>query len=99
MFPNSEIVKNSSCGRDKMGPGTTWNCATQQILIDESRSFKDFIVMFDKSLNNTSGAKQMDVHVRFWSVESVTSQYLTSEFKGHATAEDINSHFKAGDFN
>ena len=50
-----------------------------------------FSLSFDESLNKVLQNGQMDVNVRFWNTEEckVETRYLTSEFLGRATAEDI----------
>ncbi|XP_048087841.1 uncharacterized protein LOC125286663 isoform X1 [Alosa alosa] len=45
--------------------------------------------MFDESLNQSAKKKQMDIHVRFWKDDRVTSSYFGSQFLGHARAEDL----------
>ena len=37
----------------------------------------------------------MDVHIRSWIDGQVMSRYLTSQFMGHATADDVVDHFRS----
>jgi len=53
------------------------------------------VVMFDESLNTVTKRKQMDVHIRSWIDGQVISRYLTSQFMGHATADDVVAHFRS----
>lgn len=54
-----------------------------------------FVVMFDESLNHKLQEKQMDLLLRYWDEERhrVVTRYYTSEFMGHATADDMVKHF------
>ncbi|KAK6972356.1 Protein FAM135B, partial [Biomphalaria glabrata] len=45
--------------------------------------------MFDESLNKNLQLKQVDYLVRHWRNGKIVSQYLTSQFLGHATAKDL----------
>lgn len=53
-----------------------------------------FVIMFDESLNKSAKKKQLDIHVRVWSDDRVTSSYFGSKFLGHAKAEDLLHHIK-----
>ena len=50
---------------------------------------KYFVLLYDESLNSKMQTKQMDIHVRIWLNNCVTSRFLTSEFMHHATADDL----------
>ncbi len=41
-----------------------------------------FVVLFDESLNKKTQQQQMDIHVRYWKDNEVTTRYLGSEFLG-----------------
>ena len=38
--------------------------------------------------------KQMDFMIRVWQGQEVKTRYLTSEFLGHATADDMHEKFE-----
>lgn len=40
-------------------------------------------------MNSERQEKQLDIHIRIWENDQVKTSYLTSEFFGHATAEDL----------
>lgn len=48
-------------------------------------------MLFDEYLNKKSEKNQMDIYIRYWHVEDnkVITQYMTSAFIGHSTAEDM----------
>ena len=46
-----------------------------------------WVLMFDESLNKVTQQKQLDLWVRYWNAKE--SKYWTSEFMGHATANDL----------
>ena len=63
-------------------------------------------MLFEESLNETVMSKQMDLIVRFWSTDSdgnhaIVSQYIDSQFLGHASSKELLDRFKSGlkDFN
>ena len=64
-----------------------------------SRSVQDkqYVLMFDESMNKTTRRKQMDIHVRYWTKDDtdshVISRYYGSQFMGHSRAEDMLDHF------
>ena len=66
MFPDSKIVDKFACGERK----TSYMCCfgiaehIKNTLIQEINSY--FVIMFDESLNKTTQAKQMEMHVRYW---------------------------------
>ena len=48
-----------------------------------------YLLMFDESANKTTQTKQMDIHLRLWQDDHVTSRYLSSTFHGHSSATDM----------
>jgi len=58
-------------------------------LIDSVKASSQYVVLFDESLNDTIQSKQMDIHVRYWSGDTVQTRYLVSQFLGHASANDL----------
>ena len=54
------------------------------------------MLLFDESYNAVAKNKQMDIFVRYWSEQRVSSRYLQSIFMGHGRAQDILEHFLLG---
>ena len=52
------------------------------------------MLLFDESINKKTQEKQLDFHVRYWEKEHVESHYFTSDFLGHATADDLLKSFE-----
>lgn len=91
MFPDSSIAQGFSCGRDKTRYLAQFGIAPHftRLLTDKIRSAGDFVLMFDESLNNATGGKQLDVHLRFWTEDEIQARYFTSRFLGHERAADL----------
>ena len=66
----------------------------KQLLSDKIKNEDGFVLLFDESLNHKCKTKQMDIHVRLWDGDHVTTRYYGSQFMGHATATDMVCHFK-----
>ncbi|XP_073721650.1 uncharacterized protein [Misgurnus anguillicaudatus] len=96
MFPDSDIAKTFTCGKDKTGYIMRFGLAPffKQQLVDTINKAGSFVFMFDESLNQSTKKKQLDVHVRFWDDDCVQSRYLGSQFLGHGTAQDLLHHIK-----
>jgi hypothetical protein len=92
MFPDSKIAAKFQCGETKCAYLVKFGIAPRfQILLCEKlrQEETDFVLLFDESMNKMTQNKQIDFHVRFWHSGEVHSRYYTSEFMGHATAEDM----------
>ncbi len=92
MFPDSDIASSFQCGETKSSYLTVFGIAPfcKSLLMDRIRSLKDGCVLLsDERLNRKTQTKQMDIHLRFWDNNAVVTCYFTSEFMGHATAEDM----------
>jgi hypothetical protein len=92
MFPDSEIAKAFKCGEDKSSYLAKFGLAPYftKLVEDEIRKAGTYVLMFDESLCNVTGEKQLDLHIRYWTAtEGVASRYLTSKFLGHAKATDL----------
>ena len=89
------VVKQS--GKTKCSYIVTYGLAPyfKSLLNDILSSLDCFVVMFDESYNKISKRGQMDLHVRFWDIESncVATRYLNSKFIGKAAAQDIYEKF------
>ncbi|CAM4639158.1 unnamed protein product [Leuciscus chuanchicus] len=91
MFTDSDIAKSFACGKDKTAYILGFGIAPhfKKLLINSINDSGPYVLMFDESLNQSSKKKQMDIHVRFWKDDRVTSSYFGSQFLGHARAEDL----------
>lgn len=91
MLPNNDIVKDMALGRDKVAYTVVHGIAPhfKKELQSEVTKSPVFVACFDESLNKVSQRGQMDVHIRYWVDDRVVTRYLTSEFLGHATAENL----------
>uniref|UniRef100_A0A3P9AK00 Oxysterol-binding protein n=2 Tax=Esox lucius TaxID=8010 RepID=A0A3P9AK00_ESOLU len=94
MFPDSDIAKLFTCGKDKTGYIIRFGLAPhfKQELINTINKAGQFVLMFDESLNQSTKTKQLHVHIRFWEDDRVQSRYLGSQFLGHAV--DLLHHIK-----
>lgn len=78
MFPDSDIAKSFTCGKDRTGYIIRFGLAPhfKQELINTINKAGQFFLMFDESLNQSTKTKQLDVHIRFWEDDHVQSRYL-----------------------
>ena len=97
MFPDSRIAAKFSYGSNKCSYLVTFGLAPyfKGLLLKRVKESGNIVVMFDESLNTVTKRKQMDVHIRSWFDGQVMSRYLTSQFMGHATADDVVAHFRS----
>lgn len=100
MFPDSDIAKSFTCGKDKTGYIIRFGLASffKKQLVDGINKAGPFVLMFDESLNQASKKKQLDIHVRYWEDDRVQSRYFGSQFLGHGRAEDLLHHIKVSYF-
>ncbi|KAI4804159.1 hypothetical protein KUCAC02_025796 [Chaenocephalus aceratus] len=96
MFPDSEIAKTFTCGKDKTGYIVRFGLAPyfKEQLVNSINEAGPFVLMFDESLNQATKKKQMDVHIRYWDDGCVRARYLGSKCLGHRRAEDLLHHIK-----
>lgn len=90
MFSDSNIALNFTCGEKKTAYYSVFGVAPylKDLLLRKVENQK-FVLLFDESLNRQRQKKQMDMHIRIWTDDNVQTRYLTSEFLGHSTAEDM----------
>eukprot|EP00117_Sycon_ciliatum_P022771 scpid71843/ scgid19539/ len=90
MFPDSGIAAKFSCGERKCNYLSTFGLAPyfESLLLSNVKN-SDYVVLFDESLNYVTQSKQLDVLVRIWDVDRVSTRYFTSKFLGHARAETL----------
>ena len=93
MFPDSGIASKFKCAEMKTSYLTVFGIAPvfSKLLINSIQD--NFVILFDESLNKKSQVKQMDIHVRSFIDDRVTTRFFGSTFLGHATAEDMVEHF------
>lgn len=92
MFPDSSIASRFSCGEKKSAYYAVFGLAPhfKNNLLDQLKQNDCYVLLFDESLNHMRQSKQIDVHVRFWTLGGlVKTMFLTSVFLGHATAKDL----------
>lgn len=88
MFTDSDIARSFACGKDKTAYILGFGIAPhfKKLLINSINDSGPYVLMFDESLNQSVKKKQMDIQVRFWKDDRVTSSYFGSQFLGHARA-------------
>ena len=91
MFPDSAITKQFQCAETKARYMVTFGIAPhlQRQVRDLVKEAKDYVVLFDESLNDALQSKQLDVLVRLWDANEVQSRYYTSKFLSHTYAETL----------
>lgn len=91
MLSNDDVVNQMKLGRDKVAYTIVHGIAPyiKKELDCSVTKQPFFVVCFDESLNKVSQRGQMDVHLRFWQDNKVVTRFYTSEFLGHATADNL----------
>ena len=94
MFPDSDVAKSFTCGKDKTGYIIRFDIGAffKNELTKNINPAGPFVLMFDESLNQSNKKKQLDIHVRYWEDGNVRSRYFGSQFLGHGKAEDLLHH-------
>jgi hypothetical protein len=96
MFPDSDIAKQYKCGEKKSAYLAVFGIAPcfLSMMKNKIKNSSQYVLLFDESLNHNLQKKQLDIHVRFGDNDTVSSQYLTSEFLGHSSADDLYNHLE-----
>ena len=91
MFKDSQIAAQYSMGKQKFAYLISYGVAHgfRETLVDTVREKDVYSVLFDEAFNHILQEDQMDIHVRFWLADIVTSSYYNSQFLGHTKAEDL----------
>lgn len=90
MFPDSAVAANFSCSERKTSYVAIFGLAPHfKNLLLKDLEGKDFVLLFDETLNSKTLTKQMDIYVRFWLNDHVKTYFVTSVFLGHATSSDM----------
>ena len=95
MFLDSEIVSKFMCGERKCNYLTTYGIApyVENLFFQKVKSYDKYVILFDESLNHLLQTKQMDVLVRVWDANRVSTRFYTSKFLGHAFSETVQAEF------
>ncbi|GBM75222.1 hypothetical protein AVEN_73987-1 [Araneus ventricosus] len=94
MFPDSAIASEFSYGEKKTAYYAAFRIAPYlENLLQENLNKKNFVLLFDESLNMIRQEKQMDIHVRYWHQNRVSTIYFNSVFLGHNRSFDIFEEF------
>ena len=82
IFWDSNIAKNYSLGRTKLGYLVTFGLALylRVMLVKSVRQSNCYMVIFDESFNEIPPLDQMYVLIRFWNADKVMTRYLGSQF-------------------
>ena len=91
MFPDSAIAKQFSCSASTMAYLAAFGIAPclSSRLLAKLKTCDEYVLMFDESLNKPLQEKQLDILVRFWNSDTISSRYFDSYFLGHARSEDL----------
>ena len=92
MFPDSAIAQGFSMSETKSMYIMSHGIAPyiESLVHNHVKESKEYVLLFDETLNKNLQKKQMDMLVRFWDADKVVSRYFNSVFFGHGTAIDIN---------
>lgn len=95
MFPDSDIAKSMTFGETKAMYLTCFGIAPYfSQLLEKKAKDQPYVLLFDESLNRELQKKQMDILIRIWDDNRVSSRYYKSDFLGHACAVDITTSFE-----
>ena len=99
MFSDSNIAEQFSMGKTKCAYYITHGIAPyfKRNFMDSLKQVPFYAVSFDESYNKAIKQGQMDLHIRYWDIETdrVKVQYLDSSFMGKSSAKDVFEHFKS----
>ena len=92
MFPDSNIAQEFTFSETKSMYVLTYGITPyiESLQINNIKESKEYVLLFDETLNKNLQKKQMDILVRIWEHNKVSSQYFKSVFFGHGTAVDLN---------
>lgn len=91
MFPDSSIAEQFQMGKDKVSYIIHYGLSHyfHRELHDTLQNCNDLTICFDESLNKVAQKGQMDLVVRFWNENKVSTRYFGSAFMGSATSQDL----------
>ena len=94
MFPDCDIAANFQQAQAKSIYISCFGVAPYlRSLISSSLNDRDYVLLFDESLDHDMQKKQLDIYVRYWESGKVASRYFDSVFMGHGRAIDLLSEF------
>ena len=94
IFPGCPVAEGfsyseSKCARlARFGLAPYFKC----LLVESVNGQENFVLLFDESPNFENQKKQLDIHVRAWEMDIVSTHYFGSEFIGHGNAENLVNH-------
>lgn len=59
------------------------------LLLSKVKSVRDYVLPFDESLNRPLQSKHLDVHIRFWDGDCVSTRFFDSHSLVHVSADDL----------
>ena len=76
MFTDSVIAKEFTCGQSKCSRLARFGIAPhfKSLLQRDVNQAEAFVLLFDESLNFENQKKQLDVHVRFWQHDQISTR-------------------------
>ena len=91
MFPDSYITHTFSMAETKSIYTITYGVApyVQSMLEKRIKESREYVLLFDETLNKDFQKKQVDLLARIWDIDEISSRYLTSVFIGHGAAVDL----------
>ena len=91
MFPDSVIVKEFKCGETKCAHLARFGTAPhfKSLMQCDIYQAEAFVLLFDESLNFENQKKQLDMHVRYWQHDQVSTRYFGSECLGKGDADHL----------
>ena len=94
MFPDSKIAEKFACGESKCARMARFGLAPhfKSLLVESINHADNFVLLFDESLNFENQKTQLDVHIRSWQADKVSSRYFGSEFLGRGNAKNLVEH-------
>jgi hypothetical protein len=89
MFPDSNIAASFTCGETKARYLCTFGLGPyfSSQLLQKAKSANSYVLLFDETLNKHLQEKQMDIYIRIWEKDCISTKYLDSKFMGHATSD------------
>ena len=97
MFPDSEITRHFSLGRNKVSYNLTYGLApyVRTLLLDDLKETKFYSLSFDESYNKIMKKGQMDLIIGYWDSKTgrVVAPYFDSSFLGKSATKDMYDNF------
>ena len=93
-FPDSKIAEKVACRESECARVARFGLAPhfKSLLVESINHADNFVLLFDESLNFKNHKTQLDVRIRNWQADKVSSHYFGSEFFGHGDAKNLVEH-------